>query len=411
MHVKEKQANAGEQAPPPQGSFLEVLGVFTKLGLTSFGGPVAHLGYFRQEIVVRRKWLDEAAYADLIALCQFLPGPSSSQLGIALGITRAGLSGGLAAWLGFTLPSAIIITLFAYSTTLLQGSILLSTLQSLLIVAVAIVAQAVWGMATTLCPDRPRATMALVAAITILLWPTAIGQIAIIVLAGLFGWRFLRGKVEKQESSLPPLLPRRLAIVCLALFIGFLLGLPLLRQATQNQAIALFDTFFRVGSLVFGGGHVLLPLLQREVVPAGWVSNEQFITGYAAAQAVPGPLSTFAAYLGAISKPAPNGWLGAVIALVAIFLPSFLFVIGILPFWNRLRTIEPFQAALRGINAAVVGLLLAALYDPVWTSAITSRADFGLALVAFGLLTFWRLPPWLVVLFAAAGGALIARMV
>jgi chromate transporter len=271
-------------------------------------------------------------------------------------------------------------------------------------VAVAIVAQAVWGMATTLCPDRPRATMALVAAITILLWPTAIGQIAIIVLAGLLGWRFLRGTLEKKESLLPPLLPRRLAIVCLALFIGFLLGLPLLRQATQNQAIALFDTFFRVGSLVFGGGHVVLPLLQREVVPAGWVSNEQFITGYAAAQAVPGPLFTFAAYLGAVSKPAPNGWLGATIALVAIFLPSFLFVIGILPFWNHLRTIEPFQAALRGINAAVVGILLAALYQPVWTNAIHTPLDFARSLLAFGLLMLWKLPPWAVVLLSVLLG-------
>jgi chromate transporter len=331
-------------------------------------------------------------------------------MGIALGITRAGLSGGLGAWLGFTLPSAIALTLFAYATTLLKGTLLTSTLQSLLIVAVAVVAQAVWGMGTTLCPDRPRATMALVAAITILLWPTAIGQIAVIVLSGLFGWRFLRGTLEGKETSLPPLLPRRLSIICCALFVGLLLGLPVLRQATQSQPIALFDTFFRVGSLVFGGGHVVLPLLQREVVPVGWVSNDQFITGYAAAQAVPGPLFTFAAYLGAVSKPAPNGWLGAAIALVAIFLPSFLFVIGILPFWNRLRSIEPFQAAFRGINAAVVGILLAALYQPVWTSAIHTPLDFARSLFAFGLLMIWKVPPWTVVLLSVLIGIALSLL-
>jgi chromate transporter len=408
MHVEDKQVHSREQPPAPRGTFLEVLGVFTKLGLTSFGGPVAHLGYFRQEIVVRRKWLDEAAYADLIVLCQFLPGPSSSQMGIALGITRAGLSGGLGAWLGFTLPSAIALTLFAYATMLLKGSILTSTLQSLLIVAVAVVAQAVWGMGTTLCPDRPRATMALAAAVTILLWPTTIGQIAVIVLAGLFGWRFLRGTLEGKVASLPPLLPRRLAIVGWALFVGLLLGLPVLRQATHSQPIALFDTFFRVGSLVFGGGHVVLPLLQREVVPVGWVSNDQFITGYAAAQAVPGPLFTFAAYLGAVSKSAPNGWLGAAIALVAIFLPSFLFVIGILPFWNRLRSIEPIQAAFRGVNAAVVGILLAALYQPVWTSAIHTPLDFARSLFAFGLLIIWKVPPWAVVLLSVLIGVALS---
>ncbi|HEY6407794.1 MAG TPA: chromate efflux transporter [Ktedonobacteraceae bacterium] len=387
-----------------------MLGVFTKLGLTSFGGPVAHLGYFRQEIVVRRKWLDEASYADLIVLCQFLPGPSSSQMGIALGITRAGLSGGLGAWLGFTLPSAIALTLFAYATTLLKGSILTSTLQSLLIVAVAIVAQAVWGMGTTLCPDRPRATMALAAAVTILLWPTAIGQIAVIVLAGLFGWRFLRGTLEGKVASLPPLLPRRLSVVCCALFVGLLLGLPVLRQATHSQPIALFDTFFRVGSLVFGGGHVVLPLLQREVVPAGWVSNDQFITGYAAAQAVPGPLFSFSAYLGAIEAPSPNGWIGATIALLGIYLPSFLLLIGILPFWSSLRNQPAFQAALRGINAAVVGLLLAALYQPVWTSTIKNAYDFLFALAAFGLLVIWKLPPWVVVLLAALIGGLLSLL-
>ena len=393
--------------PPrtPQGSFLEVLGVFTLLGLTSFGGPIAHLGYFRQEIVVRRKWVDEAAYADLIALCQFLPGPSSSQMGIALGITRAGLWGGLAAWIGFTLPSAILLTLFAYATIYSKGATQSGLLHGLLVVSVAVVAQAVWGMATTLCPDRPRATMALLAAIIILLWPLAFVQIAVIVLAGVVGWRLLHGTPGEEPTPLPIVLPRRLAIACWVVFLTLLLGLPLLRQFTQSQPIALFDTFFRVGSLVFGGGHVVLPLLQREVVPAGWVTNDQFLAGYAAAQAVPGPLFTFAAYLGAVSKPAPNGWPGAAIALVAIFLPSFLFVIGILPFWNRLRTFEPFKAALRGVNAAVVGILLAALYQPIWVSAIHGPLDFALGLFAFGLLAIWKVPPWVVVLLSALIGA------
>ena len=298
---EEQPTEVNAQPGKPEGSFLEVLGVFTKLGLTSFGGPVAHLAYFRQEIVARRKWVDEADYADLIALCQFLPGPSSSQMGIALGITRAGLWGGLAAWLGFTLPSAVLLTLFAYTTTSLKGAMQSGLLHGLLIVAVAVVAQAVWGMATALCPDRPRATMALLAAIVILLWPLAIVQIVIIVLAGVVGWRILRGTPVEKPKPLPLVLPRRLAIACWVVFFALLLGLPLLRQITQSQAVALFDTFFRVGSLVFGGGHVVLPLLQREVVPAGWVTNDQFLAGYGAAQAVPGPLFTFSAYLGALS--------------------------------------------------------------------------------------------------------------
>ena len=395
---------------PAQGSFLEVLVVFTRLGLTSFGGPIAHLGYFREEIVVRRKWLDEQNYADLLALCQFLPGPSSSQMGIALGITRAGLWGGLAAWLGFTLPSAIALTLFAYGTSGVHGITQAGWLHGLLIVAVAVVAQAVWGMATTLCPDRPRATIAIVAAIAILLWPVATLQILTLAVGGLLGWRFLRRAEGSKPSVLPLDVPRRLAVACWIIFFTLLFGLPLLRLFVQNQPLALFDTFFRVGSLVFGGGHVVLPLLQREVVPAGWVTNDQFLTGYAAAQAVPGPLFTFATYLGAVSKPAPNGWLGALIALVAIFLPSFLFVMGILPFWNRLRAIEAFQAALRGINAAVVGILLAALYQPIWTSAIHAPVDFALGLVAFGLLVIWKVPPWMVVVLSALIGAGLALL-
>ncbi|HTK05873.1 MAG TPA: chromate efflux transporter [Ktedonobacteraceae bacterium] len=411
MHLQENEQENGSPAHAsvsPRGSFLEVLAVFARLGLTSFGGPIAHLGYFRQELVVRRKWLDEQNYADLLSLCQFLPGPSSSQMGIALGITRAGLWGGLAAWLGFTLPSAVALTIFAALTAGSQNVAQTGWLHGLLVVAVAVVAQAVWGMARSLCPDRPRATIALLAAIAILLWPVAIVQIIILAVGGLIGWRFLRSNEAIKPSVLPLSVPRRLAVVCWGLFFALLLGLPLLRLVVHNQALALFDTFFRVGSLVFGGGHVVLPLLQSEVVPAGWVSNNQFLAGYGAAQAVPGPLFTFSAYLGAVSKPSPHGWLGALIALVAIFLPSFFFVIGILPFWNHLRTIEGFQAALRGINAAVVGILLAALYQPIWTSAIHTPIDLALGLLAFGLLVIWKLPPWIVVLVTALLGAALS---
>ncbi|MBI3964909.1 MAG: chromate efflux transporter [Chloroflexi bacterium] len=395
---------------PHSGSFGEVLGVFTKLGLTSFGGPVAHLGYFRDEFVVRRRWLDEQTYADVVALCQFLPGPASSQVGMALGISRAGLPGGLAAWLGFTLPSALALALFAYGVNALGGAAGSGWLHGLKIVAVAVVAQAVWGMARSLCPDRERATLAIAAAIITLLWPAALGQVLVILVAGLLGyWLFPRAAV----SAAPPLrvpVSRGVAIGCWIAFFGLLLILPVLRGATGSHAVALFDSFYRAGSLVFGGGHVVLPLLQSEVVPPGWVTNEQFLAGYGAAQAVPGPLFTFAAYLGAVAGPAPNGWAGAALCLVAVFLPSAFLVVGALPFWDALRLRSDFQAALKGVNAGVVGLLLAALYHPVWTSAITAPADFALALLAFALLMFWKTPPWLVVAFTAAGGALIALL-
>jgi chromate transporter len=404
MNTPELSAVKTPSAPTPRGSFLEVFGVFLRLGLTSFGGPIAHLGYFRAELVVRRKWVSEETYADLVALCQFLPGPSSSQVGISLGLVRASLLGGLAAWLGFTLPSALAMTLFAYVVSVLKGGLDTGWIHGLLIVAVAVVAQAVWGMAKNLCPDRPRATLALVVAVVSLLWISSLTAIVLLALAGIVGWRWLRQTHEQPASSLTLYLPRWLSIGCWVLFFSLLLGLPLLRLSVHNQALALFDTFFRVGSLVFGGGHVVLPLLQHEVVPAGWISTDRFLTGYAAAQAVPGPLFSFSAYLGALSNPSPNGWLGAVIALLAIYLPSFLLVIGLLPFWNRLRTLETFQAALRGINAAVVGILLAALYQPIWTSAIHAPLDFALALVDFGLLTAWKSPPWVVVVLSTGAG-------
>src|SRR5262245_15189879 len=396
----------GAAGAPPRGSALEVLGVATRQGLTSFGGPVAHLGYFRDEYVRRRRWITEDAYADVVALCQLLPGPTSSQVGIAVGIVRAGLPGAVAAWLGFTLPSAILLVAFAFGLRRL-GVTDAGWLHGLKIAAVAVVANAVWGMARSLAPDRERATIAIVSAIVVLAWSGAPGQVLVIVVAGVIGWRLFSGAAGDARASLPPVIGRRTAIATVVLFFALLGALPVLRQVATNPALVLFDSFFRVGSLVFGGGHVVLPLLQAEVVPPGWVTNEEFVAGYGAAQAVPGPLFTFAAYLGAVRHDPPNGIAGAAIALVAIFLPTFLMVVGALPFLSALRARAGFQAALRGINAAVIGLLLAALYHPVWTSAIKTPADFALALVAFALLALWNTPAWLVVVIAALGGAML----
>ena len=409
-------ASTSSGAQPHPGSALEVLRVSTRLGVTSFGGPIAHLGYFHAEYVARRRWLDEQTYADLVALCQFLPGPASSQVGIAVGIFRAGLLGGLAAWLGFTLPSALALVAFAYGLQALGGTDA-GWLHGLKIVAVAVVAQAVWGMAQTLTPDRQRATMAVLAAIVMLAWPTAIGQVLIIAVSGLLyhrlslsGWQGLPAATGHTPLQMHMPISRRLATGAWILFVGLLVGLPLLQHVAPSHPLAVFDSFFRVGSLVFGGGHVVLPLIQAEVVPPGWVTNEQFVAGYGAAQAVPGPLFTFAAYLGAVMYPWPNGWAGAALALSAIFLPSFLLIIGGLPLWNLLRAQASFQAVLRGINAAVVGLLLAALYHPVWTSAIHAPVDFALGLADFLLLAFWKWPPWVVVGCSALAGAALARL-
>jgi len=393
----------------PRGSALEVLAAATRLGLTSFGGPIAHLGYFRDEYVVRRRWVDEQTYGDLVALCQFLPGPASSQVGIAIGILRAGLAGGLAAWIGFTLPSAIALIAFAFGVRRLDLSDA-GWLHGLKIAAVAVVAQAVWGMARALCPDRERATMAIAAAIAVSAWPTAWGQVLVIAVAGLIGMQFLPASRTPHAPGVRVPVGRGVGGAALVAFFALLVGLPALRYLSPSHPLAVFDSFYRAGSLVFGGGHVVLPLLRAEVVPPGWVSSEQFLAGYGAAQAVPGPLFTFAAYLGAVMRPGPDGWAGGAFALVAIFLPAFLLVVGALPFWDALRARARFQTALRGINAGVVGLLLAALYHPVWTSAILAPADFALALAAFGLLAFWRVPPWLVVAFAAAGGWAIAAL-
>jgi chromate transporter len=389
---------------------FEVLRVSLRLGLTSFGGPIAHLGYFRDEYVVRRKWLDEKAYADLVALCQFLPGPASSQVGIAIGQLRAGTLGALAAWTGFTLPSAIALVLFAYGVDALGGTLGGGWLHGLKVVAVAVVAQAVLGMMRALAPDRERATLAVVAAALVLAVPSAWGQVGAIVLGGVAGILLFRGEAPADHAALPVTIGRRTGAMLLALFVVLLIGLPLIAAAVPSQSVRLFDAFYRAGALVFGGGHVVLPLLQASVVPPGWVSNDAFLAGYGAAQAVPGPLFTFAAYLGAVMGPQPNGWLGAALCLVAVFLPSFLLVIGTLPFWDALRRRPLAQATLRGVNAAVVGLLIAALYNPVWTAGITGPYDFALAAAAFLLLFMWQTPPWLVVVLSALGGALIAHI-
>ena len=395
----------GQGASWAMGRIAEVFLVFSRLGLTSFGGPVAHLGYFRAEFVERRKWLGEGAYADIVALCQFLPGPASSQVGMALGILRAGLPGAFAAWLGFTTPSAVALALFAYGVGAAGDLASAPWLHGLKIVAVAVVAQAVWGMARALAPDRARASLAVAAALFVLAVPTVLGQLGAIALGGLIGWRFLQGAAAPGHP-IAVSIGKTTAVAALVLFFALLIVLPPIAAATGDPALRWFDSFYRSGSLVFGGGHVVLPLLQAEVVPPGWVSNDAFLAGYGAAQAVPGPLFTFAAYLGAVI----DGWRGGLICLVAIFLPSFLLVVGALPFWDALRRRGAVQSALRGINAAVVGLLLAALYTPVWTSAIHAPADFAIGVCAFLLLAFWRVPPWIVVVIGALATEIVASV-
>ncbi|MCG5237719.1 chromate efflux transporter [Xanthobacter oligotrophicus] len=400
----------GTDAPP--GSPGEVFGAFLKLGLTSFGGPVAHLGYFRDELVLRRRWMDDAAYGDLVALCQFLPGPASSQLGFALGLLRGGgLLGGLAAWAGFTLPSAIALTACALGAASLAGTD--GVLHGLKLVAVAVVAQAVWGMTRTLTPDRARAGIALAALALVVFAGSALGQVAAIALGALAGLVLCaeaapaRGDVPGPEPTLAVPLSRRTGALLLALFAALLVVPPVVAAATGVQGLALFDAFYRSGALVFGGGHVVLPLLQAEVVAPGWVSASTFLAGYGLAQAVPGPLFTFAAYLGAAMGPAPNGIAGAAIALIAIFLPGLLLVTGMLPFWDQLRRRTRAQAAMRGANAAVVGLIGAALYSPVFTGAVFDAPDFVAAVAGFLLLTVWRVPPLAVVVLLAGAGVFL----
>lgn len=382
--------------------WTEILFISTRLGLTSFGGPVAHLAYFHEEYVQRKKWIDEKSYADLVALCQFLPGPASSQVGIGIGIQCGGIIGGILSFLGFTMPSVIFLIIFASVLDHL-GLEDAGWISGLKIVAVAVVAQAVLGMSQKLAPDLQRKTIALFALVATLLWQSAYTQIGAILLAGVAGFLLYRNQpILGKQSARPFPVSKRVGVSCLALFFGLLLFLPVLNNVTSSKWIALMDSFYRSGSLVFGGGHVVLPLLEQEIVPAGWMSEEQFLAGYGAAQAVPGPLFTFAAYLGAII----NGWQGGLFATFAIFLPAFLLVLGTLPFWNALRNHPKMTACLMGINASVVGILLSALYHPIFTSSIHTAAEFAMAAILFSMLYFWKFPPWVIVVTGALGGVL-----
>lgn len=393
---------------PPVASAAEVFLAFLKLGLTSFGGPIAHLGFFREEFVTRRKWLSDSAYADLVALCQFLPGPASSQVGFALGMMRAGWLGALAAFVAFTLPSAALLILFALTAAQIAGPVGLGALSGLKIVAVAIVAQAVLGMARNLCPDKPRAAIALGAVVLMAVAPGSLGMIAAIVLGALAGLILTQGPATPISGRIAAPVAPWVASLALVVFAGLLVALPLLAHLTPE--LAMIDSFYRAGALVFGGGHVVLPLLEAETVQTGLVSADSFLAGYGAAQAVPGPLFTFAAYLGAVHGTEPNGIGGAVTALLAVFLPGFLILIGILPLWDRFRAMGPAQALMRGANAAVVGILGAALYSPVFTGAVSGLPDFALALGCALLLLVWKSPPWVVVIVGALGGVGLALL-
>jgi chromate transporter len=404
-------STTSSNANAPPGTWLEVLLAFLRLGVTSFGGPVAHLGYYRQDIVQRRRWLDERAYADLVALCQFLPGPASSQVGIGIGLYRAGLPGAFAAWIGFTLPSALMLALFASGVGMTGGALGSGWLHGLKVAAVAVVALAVWGMATTMANDRPRATIAALATAMVFAVPGSLGQVGAIVLGAVAGMVLLDDKAGAiADDAMPLRIGQTFAVACLTLFFVLLFVLPIAAAHWPRQDLAETSAFYRAGSLVFGGGHVVLPLLRALVVPPGWVNDDLFLAGYGAAQAVPGPLFTFAAYLGFVINAWPNGWAGAALCLVAIYVPSFLLVFGTLPFWHSLRRLPRAQHALKGVNAAVVGLLLAALYDPVWKSGIATAGDFALAVGALVLLAIWKVPPWLVVILCALGGAGLAQI-
>ena len=394
-----------------RGRFWEIFGIALRLGLTSFGGPVAHFGYFHDEYVERRRWVDEGTFADLLALSQAFPGAASSQLGFAIGMVRGGFRGGLAAWLGFTLPSAVILTSVGLGAARI-GDEAQGWVHGLAVVAVPVVGLAVWRLWSKLAPDPFRSSLAIAAAVALIAFPssTRTTAVAVIVVGGLLGWRFCRNRgADPGERSLPPF-SRRSGVIAALVFFGLLAALPIARRATEAEFVDVTDAFYRAGALVFGGGSVVLPLLESELVEPGWVDEELFIAGFGAAQAIPGPVFTFSSYLGAVMTPEPNGIAGAALALVALYLPSLLMVMATLPFFAALRTNIGVQAALRGVNAAVIGILLLALYDPLWTNAIRVPADLGLALAAFGLLAFWRFPPWVVVLLTAAAGGVLAAL-
>lgn len=380
-------------------ALLEILIVSTRLGLTSFGGPTAHLGYFHEEYVRRRKWMDEKSYADLVALAQFLPGPASSQVGIGIGVMRAGVLGGLISFIGFTLPSVVVLILFA----LLLGTFDVGNagwIHGLKIVAVAVVAHAILGMAKNLTPDLKRKVIALFALVGTLIWQTAFTQVGVILIAAVLGFLLFKQQTSIEEESSQFPITKRVAVICLSLFFALLFLLPVIREITGSFWVAMFDSFYRSGSLVFGGGHVVLPLLEQELVPTGWITEEAFLAGYGATQAVPGPLFTFAAYLGAVMK----GWQGGLVATIAVFLPAFLLILGALPFWDQLRNTPKVKGAIMGVNAAVVGILISAFYTPIWTSSIVAPIDFALAAVLFCMLAYWKLPPWIVVVTGAIVG-------
>jgi len=386
-------------------TYLEIFLIATKLGFTSFGGPIAHLGYFHHEYVQRKRWIDDKSYADLVALCQFLPGPASSQVGIGIGVIRGGITGGILAFLGFTFPSVIALIAFAL---LLQGFGVqdLEWIHGLKLVAVAVVAHAIYSMAQKLTPDIITKGIALVSLGVVLLWESAFSQITIILLAGVLGFLLFKKIETDSKDAISFSLSKSFAIFCLILFFGLLFLLPILNRSFDSSWLAMFDSFYRSGSLVFGGGHVVLPLLEKEFVPSGLIGEEAFLAGYGAAQAVPGPLFTFAAYLGALT----NGWTGGLVATIAIFLPAFLLVFGTLPFWNMIRKNKHIKGALVGINAAVVGILIAAFYQPIWTSTIIVSIDFLFASVLFFMLMYWKLPPWTIVLTGAIGGYLLTYL-
>ncbi|QIF09697.1 chromate efflux transporter [Ralstonia mannitolilytica] len=391
-------------------SAMEVLTVFLKLGLTSFGGPVAHLGYFRREFVERRRWLDDEAFTDLVGLCQFLPGPASSQAGFSIGLLRAGWLGGLAAWFGFTLPSVLLLLAFAMVAPKLNGMLGNGLVHGLKLVAVAVVAQAVWDMARRLCPDRRRAAIALITLALLALLTTVYAQLIVIAVGALLGCALCRPSqpVPAAQGGAGQRYAFHVAhaasIGSLMLFFALLFGLPALTQAYPLLPAEVFGAFYRSGALVFGGGHVVLPLLEQQTVATGWVTSADFLAGYGAAQAVPGPLFTFAAFLGWTIGPGLNHWVGAALATAGIFLPGLLLVVAALPYWQALRARPSMAALLAGVNAAVVGLLAMALYSPVWVSAVRSGRDFAIAAVALLLLTRWKAPPLLVVGLCAAAG-------
>ncbi len=401
-HPKNMNLNCSKE------SLSHLFFIFLKLGCTSFGGPVAHLGYFRNEFVARRQWLDEQSYADLISFCQFLPGPASSQVGLSIGLYRAGMWGGFMAWIGFCLPSAVILILFAKGVANLDSAITIKLIHGLKVVAVAIVAKAVWHMALKLCFEKTRITLMCLACVVTLLSPNFITQLIVMLSAAIFGLLFL--KMDHREQFVRQRIAvhsRKLGLLFLALFFGILASLIWIESLTKSLELAIFSTFFKTGAMVFGGGHVVLPLLNSELIPRGWINQDLFMAGYGATQAVPGPLFTFSAYLGASILEFKNIWFGGFLCLVSIYLPSFLLIYGGLPFWENIRTYSKIQSSLSGLNAAVVGLLLAALYDPVWTGAIHSAQDFSIALASFVLLMYWKSPSWLVVALCAFYGLFV----